>query len=134
MTPISGAGVHDGLKVLLLAVFINFAVPSGHLPYFHVSMVAHDHGESVLRSSPRVGHVPILNKLRHLLCLVPHLKIRHAWHVRNLESFANVLKGLAEVMKQVSDLGKPVSAGLGGGRVRQVQRTYTQNKLRKIRH
>ena len=122
------------LKVLLLAVFIYFAVPSGHLPYLHVSMVAHDHGESVLRSSPRVGHVPVPNKLRHLLRLVPHLEVRHAWHVRNLESFADVLKGLSKVMKQVTDLGKPVGAGLGGGRVRQVQRTYTQNKLRKIQH
>ena len=76
----------------------------------------------------RVGHVPVLDKLWHLLGLVSHLKIRHAWHVRNPERLANVLKGLAVVMKKITDLGKPVSAGLGRGGVRQVQRTYTQNE------
>src|SRR5215216_3413777 len=118
--------------VLLLAVFIYFAVPSGHLPYLHVSMVAHDHGKSILRSSPRVGHVPVPNELRHLLGLLPHLEVRHDWHVQNPERLANILKGLAVVMKKITDLGKPVSAGLGRGRVRQVQRTYTPKiKLRK---
>ena len=131
MTPISGTGVHDGLKVLLLAVFVYLAVPSGHLPYLHVSMVAHDHGESVLHRGSRVGHGPVLDELRHLLRLVSHLKVRHVVHVQNLENFANVLDGLVEVMKQITDLGKPVGARLGGGGVRQVQRTYTQKQLRK---
>ena len=50
--------------------------------------------------------------------------------VRNLENFANILNGLAEVMKQITDLGKPVGARLGRGGVRQVQRTYAYNAKR----
>ena len=115
VAPISGAGVHDGLDVLLLSVFAHLAVPSGYLPDLHVSMVAHNHGESALRCGSRVGHVLVLKKLRHIFGLVSHLKIGHAMHGRNIDTFANIFEGLAEVMKQITDLGKPVGARFGRG-------------------
>ena len=93
-------------------------------------MVAHNHGESVLCCGPRVGHVPVLDELGHLLGLVSHFKTGHAVHIRNLENLANVFERLTELMKQITDLGKPVGARLGRGGVRQFQRTYAYNAKR----